>query len=179
MLKTVGNPSTRYGDQTIIDGNLVIGTAGKGIDFSADPSAAGMTSELLDDYEEGTWTPVVRGSSTAGTYELDNATVCRYTKIGRLVQVEAYIQLAAVITGGGTGSLRITGLPFSRAGVLPTGSVLMSGVNWAAGASLSASFQAATTVQISETNDDAGNTAVLISGVAATDVIIFTIVYSV
>ena len=51
MLKTVGNPSTRYGDQTIVDGNLVIGTAGKGIDFSADPSAPGMTSELLDDYE--------------------------------------------------------------------------------------------------------------------------------
>lgn len=35
MLKTVGNPSTRYGDQTIVDGNLVIGTAGDGIDFSA------------------------------------------------------------------------------------------------------------------------------------------------
>ncbi len=59
MLKTVGFPSTRTGDQTILDGNLVIGTAGKGINFSADPSAPGMTSELLDDYEEGTWTPEV------------------------------------------------------------------------------------------------------------------------
>lgn len=39
MLKTVGNPSTRFGDQTILDGNLVIGTAGKGIDFSADSHA--------------------------------------------------------------------------------------------------------------------------------------------
>ena len=39
MLKTVGFPSTRTGNQTIIDGNLVIATAGKGIDFSADPSA--------------------------------------------------------------------------------------------------------------------------------------------
>lgn len=37
MLKTVGNPSTRYGNQTIINGNLVIGTAGNGIDFSATP----------------------------------------------------------------------------------------------------------------------------------------------
>jgi hypothetical protein len=53
MLKTVGFPSTRTGDQTIVDGNLVIGTAGKGIDFSANTGAPGMTSELLDDYEEG------------------------------------------------------------------------------------------------------------------------------
>lgn len=52
MLKTVGFPSIRTGDQAIINGNLVIGTAGKGVDFSADPNAPGMTSELLDDYEE-------------------------------------------------------------------------------------------------------------------------------
>lgn len=76
MLKTVGFPSTRTGDQTIVNGNLVIGTAGKGIDFSADGQAAGMTSELLDDYEEGTWTPLIRSSgavvptltTAAGTY---------------------------------------------------------------------------------------------------------------
>lgn len=37
MLKTVGNPSTHTGDQTIINDNLVIGTSGKGIDFSATP----------------------------------------------------------------------------------------------------------------------------------------------
>lgn len=50
MLKTVGNPSTRCGDQTIIDGNLIIGTSGKGIDFSATPGTG--TSELFDDYED-------------------------------------------------------------------------------------------------------------------------------
>lgn len=80
MLKTVGNPSTRTGDQTIIDGNLVIGTAGKGINFSADPSSPGMTSELLDDYEEGTFTPaIVWGglTPTLGT--------CNYVKVGNVV----------------------------------------------------------------------------------------------
>jgi hypothetical protein len=80
MLKTVGNPSTRYGDQTIVDGNLVIGTAGKGIDFSADPSAAGMTSELLDDYEEGTFT-----ASWEGLTGTPANTTGYYTKIGRVV----------------------------------------------------------------------------------------------
>jgi len=80
MLKTVGFPSTRTGDQTILNGNLVIGTAGKGIDFSADPSAAGMTSELLDDYEEGTFT-VVWQNLTGTT----SSTTGYYTKIGRQV----------------------------------------------------------------------------------------------
>lgn len=47
------------GNVTANVGNVVIGTAGKGIDFSANTHAAGMTSELLTWYEEGTWTPVV------------------------------------------------------------------------------------------------------------------------
>lgn len=111
MLKTVGNPSTRYGDQTIVDGNLVIGTAGKGIDFSADPHAAGMTSELLDDYEEGTYTPVITfGNASVGqTYAMQ---VGRYTKIGRVVNFQA----ALIFTnkGSSTGTARVT-LPFAVA----------------------------------------------------------------
>lgn len=83
MLKTVGNPSTRYGDQTIVDGNLVIGTSSKGIDFSATSDASGMTSELLDDYEEGTWTPIFN-TLTIG----DGTLFGRYTKIGRTVTCE-------------------------------------------------------------------------------------------
>ena len=42
-----------------VSDNIVIGTSGKGIDFSATSHPAGMTSELLSDYEEGTWTPIV------------------------------------------------------------------------------------------------------------------------
>ncbi len=110
MLKTVGFPSTRTGDQTIVNGNLVIGTAGKGIDFSATPGTG--TSELLSDYEEGTWTPVIRGAGTAGTYE-QVITHATYTKVGRQVTLQCYIALAAVITGGGTSYLQITGAPFT------------------------------------------------------------------
>ena len=40
-------------------GNLKF--AGKGIDFSATSDATGSTSELLDDYEEGTFGPIARG----------------------------------------------------------------------------------------------------------------------
>jgi len=92
---------------TVMSGNLVIGTSGKGIDFSA-TSGTG-TSELFDDYEEGTWTPEITGTSTAGTIAY-NAQHGYYTKIGRMVQVEFYVQWNS---GTGTGNLQITGLPFT------------------------------------------------------------------
>jgi hypothetical protein len=103
MLKTVGNPSTRYGDQTIVGGNLVIGTAGKGIDFSADSSAPGVTNELFDDYEEGSWTPTLGGTST---YIVQDG---RYVKVGNLVYVYGKIIPSFI----GTGSITtVSGLPF-------------------------------------------------------------------
>ena len=99
-----------YGDANVtkhrfVGGDIVIGTSGKGIDFSADGQAAGMTSELLDDYEEGTWTPSVGGDAT---YLLQSGT---YTKIGRLVSVSAVLQINVI----GTGNVNtISGLPFAR-----------------------------------------------------------------
>lgn len=96
MLKTIGNPSTRYGNQTIVDGNLVIGTAGKGIDFSINPNNAGATSELLDDYEIGTYTATIT-PSTSGTVTLNTtADVLSYVKIGSLVSVQGTLAVASV-----------------------------------------------------------------------------------
>jgi hypothetical protein len=81
-----------------------------GIDFSQiQTSAAGMTSETLDSYEEGTFTPTIIGATTAGvgTYTTQTA---RYTKIGRMV----YIQLRLVWSAHtGVGTMRVTGLPFN------------------------------------------------------------------
>jgi hypothetical protein len=110
MLKTVGFPSIRIGDQTIVDGNLVIGTAGKGIDFSADPAAAGMTSELLDDYEEGTWTPTLVATAATFGYSVQHG---KYTKVGRQVFVTADIYMNAGAGGTLTNTLTITTLPFA------------------------------------------------------------------
>jgi hypothetical protein len=87
-----------------ITDNLVIGTAGKGIDFSADGQAAGMTSELLDDYEEGTWTPTLGGNTT---YTSQEGT---YTKVGRLVTVRGSMTVNVLGTGSTTD---IFGIPFS------------------------------------------------------------------
>lgn len=112
MLKTVGFPSTRTGDQTIVNGNLVIGTAGKGIDFSADPSAPGMTSELLDDYEEGTWTPTLGGGWTGFSEG-------RYTKVGNLVYVYGAFDAVTALNAGSTTT--ISGLPFTSTQNPPSG----------------------------------------------------------
>jgi len=118
MLKTVTNsinasqiqtPITLPGDVTLSTGNLVIGTSGKGIDFSATPGTG--TSELLADYEEGTWTPIAIGTTTAGTCTYITQ-AGSYTKIGRLV----YFQMELFYTTHtGTGDLQITGLPFTVA----------------------------------------------------------------
>lgn len=113
MLKTVGNLSTKSGDQTIVDGNLVFATAGNGIDFSADPSAPGMTSELLDDYEEGAWSPVfVPGSGAFATMTMDVLTAT-YTKVGNVVTISMFVRTDNVDTTGASGTLRVSGIPFA------------------------------------------------------------------
>ena len=77
--------------------NLVIGTSGKGIDFSATSHPAGMTSELLADYEEGTWTPAdASGAGLAITVSQAN-----YTKVGNLVTAQFYITYPANANVGG------------------------------------------------------------------------------
>jgi hypothetical protein len=90
--------------------NIYFSRAGDGIDFAADPNPGGMTSEVLDDYEEGTWTPI--DSSGAGlTLTVANAT---YTKVGRLVTANFAIVYP---TTASASTCRVGGLPFtSRSG---------------------------------------------------------------
>ena len=94
---------------TLKDGNVVLAD-GKGIDFSATSNGSGTTtSELFDDYEEGTFTPVYSGSSgnPTVTYSTQEG---YYTKIGRVVTFS--IKLITTSSSGGSGDLGITGLPF-------------------------------------------------------------------
>ena len=78
-------------------------------------------SNQLDDYEEGTWTPAVRGAGTAGTYTYTG--FASYTKVGRSVTVCASLS-AITESSAGTGYLTITGLPFAKkANSMSTGAV--------------------------------------------------------
>ena len=79
------------------DGNISFPQAGAGIYLGV---TAGTASNLLDDYEEGTWTPVSGGGNGSTAY---------YTKIGRLVQIEGDVTFS-----GNSGSTNfISGLPFA------------------------------------------------------------------
>lgn len=100
------------GNVSIANGNLVMTTSGKGIDFSATANSSGtMTSELLNDYEEGTFTPTVIGTTTAGTATYSRQ-LGRYTKVGNLVTIQIYLAWSA---GTGVGNLAFSGLPFTIA----------------------------------------------------------------
>jgi hypothetical protein len=80
--------------------------ASTGILFGTDTAAA----NTLDDYEEGTWTAGLAGSTTAGSYTFSKDTG-NYTKIGNLVKIDLWLDDITTVTAG-TGSARITGLPF-------------------------------------------------------------------
>jgi hypothetical protein len=94
---------------TASTGNFIVGTAGQGVDFSADPAASGMTSELLDDYEEGTWTPVL--TSGSGTITTVGTCTGQYTKIGR--QVTLSMDLRITTNGTAAGFIIVSGVPIN------------------------------------------------------------------
>jgi hypothetical protein len=68
------------------------------------------SANALDDYEEGTWTPVFLGGGSNPTVSYLTQEG-RYTKIGNLVYVQAYALVNT--TSGGSGNLRLGGLPFT------------------------------------------------------------------
>ena len=82
---------------------------GNGVDFSAVTPAAGMTSKVLTNYEEGTFTPTAYGQTTAGVTTYTTQTG-KYTRIGRQVTCIITVAWSAAT---GTGVLRIGGLPFT------------------------------------------------------------------
>ena len=114
------------GDATIENGNLVIGTDGKGIDFSAQTPASGITpsAELLDHYEEGAWTPTfVNGGSAS----LASGTA-KYVRIGSCVTVTFY--WTSISPTADTAAFQIGGIPFTpAANAYYGGSMAYSGQN--------------------------------------------------
>ena len=93
---------------TLTTGNLIV-ASGQGVDFSATPGTG--TSELLDDYEEGTWTPTQgSGLVVTGTFTSSGT----YTKIGRVVTVQGLLQATSLSSG--SGALLCGGLPFAVSG---------------------------------------------------------------
>ena len=95
---------------TASTGNFVVGTSGQGVDFSATPGTG--TSELLADYEEGTWTPTQgAGLTVVGTF----SSAGTYTKVGRQVTLVGSLTGSTSISCTGAGSILTEGSPFTAA----------------------------------------------------------------
>ena len=94
---------------TTFAGNLILANA-KGIDFSATSDATGMSSELLDDYEEGVYDITIGGLGGGSVTMASSKNQLSYTKIGRQVTVQGEISIIGVSSLSGTMTIN---LPFS------------------------------------------------------------------
>ena len=98
---------------TVADGDLIIGTSGHGISFSATADSSGtMDNELFDDYEEGSCNDVhiEFGSTDAGT--VNNQSQGRYVKIGTLVWCSGYLKMD-MTSPQPSGGAKLCDLPYS------------------------------------------------------------------
>ena len=103
---------TTGGNVKIADGDLVIGTDGHGIDFSATSDAPiSPSSEILDEYEEGTWAPTLHDAS-GNNSSFGTVTNANYTRIGDTVRLT--VRAVNMLTAGmvGANAVYLKGLPF-------------------------------------------------------------------
>jgi lipopolysaccharide export system protein LptA len=160
-------------------GNFILGTAAKGVSFPENTTAAGMTSTLLNWYEEGTWTPALSASGATFAYD---AQLGRYTRTGNVVVVQGRIALNSA--SGGSGAVTLTGLPFTSAATLSGYAVGQQGIIGRA-ASFAGDYPSALEVNSSSTTaniyyraaSNSGSVQLDFSDVGSSADFLFTIVY--
>lgn len=152
------------------DGYLRFTTSSGGIQFNNNTAS----TNALNDYEEGTWTPVLSDGTNNAT---SGTAIGRYTKVGKLVTVSC--QLTTTSLGAITsGSLRITGLPFSANGSAGGGVASVSGLAVTAGQSVAVGIaSAANFVQLRLSDSAAGYTNLVGGKWTATGSTTFSISY--
>ena len=127
------------------------------------PGTQGASSDAnsLDDYEEGDWTPTIT-IETGSNFSYDSQ-VGRYTKIGRLVHVQAQIQIDKT---AGTNNLSVTSMPFT-CGQRTDVPLLISNYSNSDGVFFGALYASGTTMYLGhvpeEGNKDDGNNAGLLA----------------
>ena len=161
---------------TLTTGNVIV-ASGQGIDFSATPGTG--TSELLADYEEGTWTPSLSASGATFAYD---AQLGRYTRTGNVVVVQGRIALNSA--SGGSGTVTLTGLPFTSASTMSGYAVGQQGIIGRA-ASFAGDFPSTLEVNSSSTTaniyyraaSNSGSVQLDYSDVGSSADFLFTVVY--
>ena len=120
-LLSLGYSAARFKD-LYLSGGVVFGTTG-----------GSVSSKTLDDYEEGTWTPVIAGSG-GGAYTYTASATPRYTRIGNLVTLSAAITNIELSGSGHAGYVQIQGAPFNKnSSTFATGTIELSNGDMSSG----------------------------------------------
>ena len=180
-LSKIGSNSIANEDLTITDGDLVFATANKGVVLGVTSNTDGNT---VDDYEEGTWTPVFADANSGGntgSYSSGGSAGNRYIKVGRLVYITC--ELFDINTSGMTGGNQvfIRGLPFSghSSGTYNVGAVHINDVDYNAGGAYYTFMDNSAFMRIYETGtNDAGHNSIKIEDLNSTNSdIVCTLMY--
>ena len=176
---TVGGTS----NLTITDGDLVVGTSGHGIDFSATSDASNKDNELFDDYEEGSWNWTLTDGSNNATAQSGGWDTGYYRKIGGLAYVTAYIRISSL--GSVSGDAKVTGLPFTSM----SGNTIGTASGFACGRMTNANITAGhvmgyqvgagvSEAQVRLWDDTGGTTAMQAYEVSGDVIFIMTVIYT-
>lgn len=176
---SVDGVSLKDGGATLAD-NLLFNASGKGVYLGVTSATA---SNLLDDYETGTWTPTYEPASGAFTSITYDFQVGEYVKIGRLVYVTGRVRTDAVTVGTASGTVRVSGLPFTTDGDSLRGAMTIFGSGWGTdnptfGLTLSSSTQFAL-YRHNEPNNPDTITVADMSTSANTNNIYFNLIYQI
>jgi len=153
-VNTSGNLQT-FG--TVSVGNATPSASGAGITFPATQSAS-TDANTLDDYEEGTWTPLISANGDGVDNWTSSSATGRYTKVGRLVTVECFYTYTAKQTVTGDYAF-MTGLPFTPANGASGNGFFYVGINNSGGAdtaTYSGVFETAPRVQFVKDQNRSG-----------------------
>lgn len=149
---------TLVGDVTLSTGNLVVADT-KGIDFSATPGTG--TSELFDDYEEGTWTPIYTTTGTNFTSVSYSSQAGYYIKVGGLVFISGELLTSGATKGSASGNVAIGGLPFTAT---QDASISLADTRLWAGSNPSEAYTAGTIIiLLDKTTADGGSQTTLVA----------------
>ena len=163
-----------------LDENITFSTASKGVHLGVTSATA---ANLLDDYEEGSWTPTLTSSNSGTSRAIDSGFKAVYTKIGNNCIAHCVIGIGD-LTGSNTGTAQLGGLPFNYNGSVVnscTGSVRFNNVDLPSGINHTTMLQNSSGTSnvffFSSTFDNTGSGDLGISAFSASSSIVFTLIY--
>ena len=170
--------STNNAEKWRIDntGNLVPGATSLGIYLGVSSATA---ANLLDDYEEGTWTMGITDGSNTMTLVGSGYNTGKYIKVGKKVYIQGFLDVQAV--GSCSGGLTLTGLPFTAANAPNAYGAISVGygasLSITAGTNLAGYIEGNTSDIRLRSWDSTGGTTVLQAGELSTGEFIFSGTY--